>query len=107
VTPRVFTHSQQHLDELCAETSAAISRRNGQAAEVTSPGTQVKLAKPTQFSRLPDQSVGRETRQFRVSQEGICRKRETEFRATPNVAAVLAQKPRHHLRHVSFRRFDQ
>jgi hypothetical protein len=61
-----MTLSQQHLDELCAETSAAISRRHDQAAEVTSPGTQVELAKPTQFSRLPDQGVGRETRRRRL-----------------------------------------
>jgi hypothetical protein len=102
-----FAHSQQHLDELCAETPAAISRRNDQAAEVTSPGTQVELAKPTQFKRLPDQSVGRETRQFRVIQEALNRERETEFRAAPNAAAVLGPKPRHYLRHVSFRCFDE
>jgi hypothetical protein len=106
-TQRFFTLSQQHLDELCAETSAAMSRRNGQAAEVTSPDTQVELAKPTKFSLLPDQGVGRETRQFRVSKEGLRRKRETEFRAAPNAAAVLGRKPRHYLRHVSFRHFDE
>jgi hypothetical protein len=104
---RFFTLSQQNLDELRAETSAAMSRRNGQAAEVTSSDTQVELAKPTQFSVLPDQGVGRKTRQFRVSKEGLRRKRETEFRAAPNAAAVLGRKPRHYLRHVSFRHFDE
>jgi hypothetical protein len=104
---RFLTLSRQHLDELRPETSAAMSWRNGQAAEVTSPDTQVELAKPTQFSRLPDQGVGRQARQFRISQEGLSRKRETEFWASPNVAAVLGRKPRHHLRHVSFRRFDK
>ena len=44
---RLFSLSQQHPDELRAETPAAIGRRNGQAAEVASPDTQVELAKPT------------------------------------------------------------
>jgi hypothetical protein len=104
---RFFTLSQQQLDELCTETSAAMSRRNGQAAEVTSPDTQVELAKPTQFRVLPDQGVGRDTGQFRVIKEGLGRKRETEFRAAPNAAAVLGRKPRHYLRNVSFRRLDE
>ena len=104
---RFFTLSQQHLDESCPETPAAMSRRNGQAAKVTSRHTQVELTKPTHFSRLPDQGVGRHARQFRIGQKGLSRKRETEFRASPNAAAVLGRKPRHYLRHVSFRRFDK
>jgi hypothetical protein len=84
-----------------------MGRRNGQAAEVTSPDTQVELAKPTQFSRLPDQGLGRQAHQFRISQEGLNRNREAEFRAAPNAAAMLGRKPRHYLRRVSFRRFDE